>query len=256
MEIFDSHSHYDDKAFDEDRDYLLGEYLPSHGVIGIIHAATDKKSSLWGIENAKKYGYCYTAVGIHPENIDFTDPAAAVAEIEPLCCEKKVVAVGEIGLDYHYEGYDRDLQIALFEEQLKLAEKYSLPVIVHCRNATEDCLELLRKYRPRGVMHCFSGSAETAKEIVSLGMYVGFTGVITFKNAKKAIKAMEAVPTERLLLETDCPYMAPEPLRGRRSDSAMILLTAEKMAEVKGVSVEKMLSITAENCRRLFSVNS
>ncbi len=251
--IFDTHSHYDDHAFDTDRDELLCEILGQ--ISGVIHASTDIKSAKFGIENTLKYETFYTSVGIHPESLDNL-PEDWEQQLENLLNSgnSKIVAVGEIGLDYHYEGYDRGKQIEIFETQLKLANRYNLPVIVHLRDATEDGMELLKKHKPKGVLHCFSGSAETAKEVVKLGMYVSFTGVLTFKNSKKAKKACEAVPIDRLLLETDCPYMAPEPFRGKRCDSRLIQHTAGAMAEIKGVSVDEMLEIAKENAQRLFGI--
>ena len=167
---------------------------------------------------------------------------------------KKVVAVGEIGLDYHYENHSRELQKRAFEEQLRLAAEVRLPVIIHSRDAWEDTMDILRKYRPKGVMHCFSGSAEIAEEIVKMGMYVGFTGVVTFKNAKKALRALEAVPLDRLLVETDCPYMSPEPNRGKRNFSGNLPYTIAAMAAAKGISPEEAAEITAENAERLFNI--
>lgn len=251
--IFDSHCHYDDEAFDGDREELLSSLLEK--IRGVLHAATDLKSSLFGIENSQRFENFYTSVGFHPECLDRL-PENPVWELDRLISQKrgKIVAVGEIGLDYHYEGYDREAQLKLFEEQLKLAKKADLPVIVHLRDAIGDGMELLKKYRPRGVMHCFSGSAETAKEVVALGMYISFTGVLTFKNSKKAKKACEEVPTDRLLLETDCPYMAPEPFRGRRCDSSMISETAAAMAEIKGISCEEMLEKAYINAKELFGL--
>ena len=164
-------------------------------------------------------------------------------------------AVGEIGLDYHYDGYDRGKQIKLFREQIELAKELDLPIIVHSRDACQDTVDILREYKPRGVVHCFSGSAETAAEIVSLGMYIGFTGVLTFNNAKKAIRALEAVPLERLLLETDCPYMAPVPFRGKRCDSSMIAFTAEKAAEIKQIPVQELLDITCRNGMEFYDIH-
>ncbi|MBR1863565.1 MAG: TatD family hydrolase [Ruminococcus sp.] len=257
--IFDSHCHYDDSAFDEDRYELLDRLLvgEGHPVDKMVHAATDERSSLFGIETAKRYENYYTSIGFHPEN------TAEVGEgymetlerlYEQAAAVHKLVAVGEIGLDYHYEGYDREKQIRLFTDQIRFAVTKSLPVIVHCRDAVEDCMEILKKYRPEGVMHCFSGSAETAREVVELGMYIGFTGALAFKNAKKPRRACEAVPMERLLLETDCPYMAPPPYRGMRSDSSMIAETAKVMAEVKGLDVEKVIEITNSNACTLFGI--
>ena len=251
--IIDSHCHYDDRAFDVDRESLLPEILNS--VSGVIHAATDLRSSEFGIENSQRFENFYTSVGFHPEAMDAL-PENPVLELQKLIRqgEGKIVAVGEIGLDYHYEGYNREAQIKLFEQQLELAKRYGLPVIVHLRDATEDGMKLLKKYRPSGVMHCFSGSAETAREVVELGMYVSFTGVLTFKNSKKAKKACAAVPTDRLLLETDCPYMAPEPFRGKRCDSRMIEKTAAAMGEIKGETAERMIELAAENTCRLFRI--
>lgn len=196
---------------------------------------------------AQKYGYIYAAVGVHPESVDETPSDYREKLTELVKSSEKVRAIGEIGLDYHYENYDMDKQILFFRQQLELASELSLPVIVHSRNASEDTLDILKEYRPAGVVHCFSGSAEVAKEVIKLGMYIGFTGVLTFKNAKKALRALEAVPLDRLLLETDCPYMAPEPLRGRRCDSSMICYTAEKAAQIKGVSTQELLDITCRN---------
>lgn len=251
--IFDSHCHYDDRAFDEDRQQLL-ESLNKEGVANILHASADIESTRYGSEYSKKYDFMYTSVGIHPEFASDIDENW-FAEMEKTALEnKKTVAVGEIGLDYHYEGYDREKEIYLFRRQMDMAKKLNLPVIIHSRDATEDTLAILREYRLPGVMHCFSGSAETAREVLSLGMYIGFTGVLTFKNAKKAALACAAVPLDRLLLETDCPYMAPEPFRGKRCDSRMIRFTAEKAAEIKGVDAQTLINAANENTVRLFGI--
>ena len=251
--IFDTHAHYADHAFDEDRDSVLAE-LPSKGVKYVMLASSSVEDTTENAALAEKYGYIYAASGVHPESVD-TNPENYLETVRntALTCPK-VRAIGEIGLDYHYDGFDREKQIVLFEEQLVLAKELSLPVIVHSRDASEDTLNILKKHRPAGVVHCFSGSAETAKEIIKLGMYIGFTGVITFKNAKKAIKALAEVPLDRLLLETDCPYMAPVPFRGKRSDSSMIAYTAEKAAEIKGIGVQEILDITCENALRFYSI--
>lgn len=258
--IFDSHCHYDDPAFDEDRFALLDRLLTgdAHPIDRMLHAATDEKSARFGIETAKKYENYYTSVGFHPENADEVPDnyMDILQELYRDACEiHKLGAVGEIGLDYHYEGYNKEKQIKMFKDQVRFAVCKSLPVIVHCRDATEDCMKILNEFRPEGVMHCFSGSAETAEEVVKLGMYIGFTGALAFKNNKKSRRSCEAVPLDRLLLETDCPYMAPPPYRGERSDSSMIAETAKVMAEVKGVSVEEIIRITNENACRLFGIN-
>lgn len=249
--IFDSHSHYDDSAFDSDRDMLIPKML-AENVVGIIHCATDEASCRYGIEYSEKYDNYYTSIGFHPENLSDL-PENYLDILEALLQESdKIVAVGEIGLDYHYEGYDRQKQLEVFEAQVRFAIAHDLPVIVHSRDATEDTMEVLRRLRPEGVLHCFSGSYETAREVISLGMYIGFTGALTFKNAKKAVRACSAVPIDRLLLETDCPYMAPEGFRGKRSDSTMIYITAQKAAEILGLDTQAVLDATAQNARTLF----
>ena len=250
MRIIDSHAHYDDSSFDADREEVLRE-LFSGEICKIVNIGCSVKSSYSSVKLAEEYAGIYAAVGLHPDAADEID---RIEEIRGLCGNKKAVAVGEIGLDYHSEEHSRDIQKKAFEEQLKLAAELDMPVVIHSRDAWEDTMELLRKYRPKGVMHCFSGSAETAREIVGMGMYVGFTGVVTFKNAKKALKALEAVPLDRLLVETDCPYMAPEPNRGKRNYSGYLPYTVAAMAAVKGVSPDEMAEITAENAERLFNI--
>ena len=244
--IFDTHSHYADSAFDGDRDELLAA-LPDKGVRFAALAGSSMQDSAENVALAQKYGYIYAAVGVHPESVDETPSDYREKLTKLVKSSEKVRAIGEIGLDYHYENDDRDKQILFVRQQLELARELSLPVSVHSRNASEDTLDILKEYRPAGVVHCFSGSAEVAREVIKLGMYIGFTGVLTFKNAKKALRALEAVPLDRLLLETDCPYMAPEPLRGRRCDSSMICYTAEKAAQIKGVSTQELLDITCRN---------
>ena len=251
--IFDTHAHYADHAFDEDREALLSE-LPEKGVRYVMLASSSVEDTAENSALAERYGYIYAASGVHPESVD-TNPVDYLDIVtDTVKSNPKVRAIGEIGLDYHYEGSDRDKQIVLFEEQIVLAKKLGLPIIVHSRDAAEDTLELLKKHRPAGVVHCFSYSAEIAKEIVKLGMYVGFTGVLTFKNAKKPCKALAEVPLDRLLLETDCPYMAPEPFRGRRCDSSLIAYTAQAASAIKGLEVQELLDITCENAKRFYSI--
>lgn len=250
--IFDTHSHYDDRRFDADRDGLISS-LFANGMSGIIHAATDIASSEFGIEQSRKYERYYASVGIHPENADSV-ASGYIDSLRLLAQSEKVVAIGEIGLDYHYEGYDKASQIELFTSSVELANELSLPVIVHCRDAVGDCMEILKRLKPKGVMHCYSGSPETARELLDLGMYIGFTGAITFKNAKKAAEVLKILPLDRLLLETDCPYMAPEPLRGKRCDSSMIRFTAQRAAEIMGVESDELLAATEENAVRVFGI--
>ncbi len=250
MRIIDSHAHYDDSAFDEDRQSLL-ENVHASGVEKIINVGCSVKSSEVSAALAQRYSFVYASAGLHPDSADEID---RIDEIKRLCENEKVVAVGEIGLDYHYENVGREIQRAAFERQLILAAELDMPVIIHSRDACEDTLSLLRKYRPKGVMHCFSGSAETAAEVVGMGMYVGFTGVVTFKNAKKARRALAAVPRDRVLLETDCPYMSPEPFRGRRNHSGNLIYTLNAFAEAMGVDVPAAAEITALNAERLFGL--
>ncbi len=250
--IFDSHAHYDDEAFDPDRDELLN-HISQNGVCAVINAGCDLPSSHEGIALSQKYPFFYSSIGIHPHEAQSVTQET-IEELRSLAQNPKVVAVGEIGLDYHYDLSPREKQREVFEQQLLLAKELSLPVIIHSREATEETLTLLKKYRPQGVVHCFSGSAETAREIVGLGMYLGFTGMITFKNTKHALEAIQAVPADRLLLETDCPYMTPVPYRGKRCDSTMIALTAQKMAQLKNLPVQEMIDLARQNTCRLFGI--
>lgn len=251
--IFDSHAHYDDTAFDADRDDLLAAF-PAGGVIGVINAASDLDSARRSLALAEQYPFFYAAVGIHPEAADTYSPAV-LPTLETLAAHPRAVAIGEIGLDYHWEeNPPREQQKACFEAHLALANRLSLPVIVHDRDAHEDTLTLLKQYRPQGVLHCFSGSVEMMREAVAMGMYIGLGGAVTFKNARRPLEVAAAVPPDRLLLETDAPYMAPVPCRGHRCDSRMITHTAAVIANVRGISVEEVLQTTAENTRRLFGI--
>lgn len=252
--IFDSHAHYDDSAFDEDRATLLPA-LFERGVCGVINAGCDLASSEKSCEFAAAYSGFYAAVGFHPEYAADVTPAAIVT-LETLLSRPKVVAIGEIGLDYHYEDTcPREQQKFCFEQQLLLAQRYSLPVIIHDREAHEDTMQLLRRYRPQGVLHCFSGSVEMMKEAVSLGLYIGLGGAVTFKNARKPVEVAKAVPLDRLLLETDCPYMAPVPYRGKRCDSTMITQTAAVIAALREISSEALLEQTKQNVHTLFGLS-
>ncbi len=247
--IFESHAHFDDERYDLDRDELISS-LREKGIEAVVNIGADMKGSRATMEYVDKYDFVYGAVGVHPEYANDVDYTA----LREFSHHPKIVAIGEIGLDYHYEGYNRDEQITAFKKQLELAKEVDLPVIIHSRDATQDTLDILKEYKPRGVVHCFSGSAETALEIVKLGMYIGFTGVITFKNAHRAIEALKAVPIDKLLCETDCPYMAPEPHRGERNDPSLLCHIIEKMAEVKGMSPQEMADITNKNARTLFGL--
>ena len=248
--IFDSHAHLDDEKFDDFRDDLLKQ-LNQNGVDGIITCGCDGDSSKAALALTEKYDFVYSAVGIHPENLDSNTPLSV---IEELVTHNKCVAIGEIGLDYYWHNDDKAQQIEIFEKQIILAQKYDLPIIVHDRDAHEDTLNILLKYKPKGVLHCFSGSAEMAKEILKIGMYIGVGGVVTFKNARRLPEVIEITPLDRLLVETDCPYLAPEPLRGKLCHSGLITLTAQRIAEIKNSNTEDILLQTNKNARELFSL--
>ena len=250
--IFDTHAHYDDECFDEDRFELLDEMLASN-VSGIINCGCTVESSKTSITFAEKYPQIYAAVGIHPQNAA-EESADALDKIEQLARHERVVAIGEIGLDYHYDYTPKDMQIEYFEKQILLAKKLDLPVIVHDREAHQDCVEMLLKHKPGGVMHCFSGSVETAKQLTDIGFYIGLGGSVTFKNAKKPAEVAASIDLDRLLLETDCPYMTPVPFRGRRNNSSLIIHTAEKIAELRGITAQEVIDTARENTYRLFNI--
>lgn len=250
---FDSHSHMDDRRFDGDREEIINDLL-NHDVGLLMNAGCDLESSERSVALAEQYPFIYAAVGSHPDDADHVN-GKLLDRYRRLAEHEKVRAIGEIGLDYHYEDVPRAQQIIAFEQQLELAEALKLPVIVHEREAHGDAMEIVKRHPDaRGVFHCFSGSKELALWLVERGWYIGFTGVVTFKNARRAVEAVQALPIERILIETDCPYMAPEPYRGRRNDSRYVPLVAAKIAEIKGISPEEAGNITAENAKRLFSI--
>ena len=253
--IFDSHAHYDDPAFDADREELLARILPEAGVCNIINCGADLPSSEASIALAERFGTIYAAVGVHPECVKDA-PEDFNGRLEALIGKPKVVAVGEIGLDYHFEeNAPREAQIAAFERQVELANAHGLPVIIHDREAHGDTLEVLKRLKPAGVVHCFSGSVEMAREVLKLGMYIGLGGAVTFKNAKTPVEVAKIVPADRLLMETDCPYMTPVPFRGTRNDSSKIAYSAEKIAEVRGEEVQALLDQTRKNAETLFRIS-
>lgn len=248
--IFDTHAHYNDGVFDADRKTLL-DSLPESGICGVINCGTDIPTSEYSLRLCEEYDFFYAACGVHPEDIDKAYNGY-LDDLKKLCTNPKCVAVGEIGLDYHFRDDNKEAQKKFFEEQVVLANELSLPVIVHSRDAFADTLEILKKYKPKGVMHCFSGSKESADEILKLGMYIGLGGAVTFKNARKPLEVAEYVPLDRLLSETDCPYMAPVPFRGKRNDSTLIPYSAKVIAEVKKITPEEVLEATKNNAERLF----
>ncbi len=249
--IFDAHAHYDDKWFNDNRNDLLN-IMESKGVCGIVNASVNLQTAETAISFAKKYPFIYATVGFHPENIDDAVPDY-LYKMEDLIKNKKVVAIGEIGLDYHWD-IPRDKQKKFFEEQLQFSKDVNMPVVIHDREAHGDTMEMLRKHRPQGLVHCFSGSVELMREVVKLGMSISLGGVVTFKNAKHSIEVAKEIPIDRLLLETDAPYMAPVPFRGKQCNSTMIIYTAEKIAQVRNMEVQKLLDITKENAMRLYNI--
>lgn len=250
--IFDSHTHYTDKAFNDDRNDML-DSLKESGICGVINCGADIESSQESLALTREYDYIYFACGIHPEEVDNL-PGNYIEALRQMAKDKKCVAIGEIGLDYYWRQDNKDLQKKVFEEQILLAKELSLPIIVHDREAHEDTLNILKKHKPKGVLHCFSGSVETAKEILKLGMYIGLGGAVTFKNAKKPVEVAEMLPLDRLLLETDCPYMAPVPMRGKRNNSAYIQYVAEKISEIKGIDPQEITDKATENVKKLFGI--
>ena len=249
--IFDAHAHYDDAWFDEDRDELL-KALPDEGVCGVVCNAVDLKSAEVLKGYSEKYPYIWFTAGFHPENLEDM-PEDYLDGIKEYLKNEKCVAIGEIGLDYHWD-IPRDLQKRVFEEQLRLAAELDVPVVIHDREAHGDTMELIRRYRPKGLMHCFSGSVELMREVIKLGMSIRLGGVVTFKNARHSVECAAEVPLDRLLLETDAPYMAPVPFRGKRNDSRKIIYAAEKIAEIRGMTADEILYITADNARRLYNI--
>ena len=252
--LFDTHAHVDDAAFEEDRKELL-DNLPNMGITMLLNPGCSLETSRNAVKNARAYSYIYAAVGSHPDAADEVNDEVLDAYRTMVRENPKVRAIGEIGLDYHYEDVPRQRQQQAFRDQLALARELQMPVIIHDREAHEDCMNILREFpEVKGVFHCFSGSAEMARQLTNLGWYVGFTGVITFKNARRAVEAAAAVPLDRIVIETDCPYMSPEPFRGKRNDPSRVFRMAEKLAEIRGLPVEEIQKITLENGKRLYRI--
>jgi len=251
---FDTHAHYDDAAFGPDRDELLGTLLPRSGVELVVNPGCNAESSRMAVQLAERYHYFYAAVGFHPSDAaDFTEESAAL--LRELAGHPKVQAIGEIGLDYYHGADTVAAQQRCFRRQLELARELGKPVIVHDREAHKDCLDILAEYPDvRGVFHCYSGSAEMAKELVRRGWHLSFTGAITFKNARRVPEVIAAVPPEKIMIETDAPYLAPVPHRGRRNDSTKLPLIAGRIAEILGTTLEEVAALTLENGKRFFGI--
>lgn len=252
--IFDSHAHYDDGRFDADREELLRTRLPEAGVCGILNMGSDLKGCEDTLALTRQYEYIYGAVGIHPEYaLDL--PEDWLSTVREMLREEKIVAVGEIGLDYHWlDACPKERQQEVFAAQLELAKELSMPVAVHDREAHADTLRFLQEHRPKGVLHCYSGSWEMAQELLKLGLYLGIGGVVTFNNAKHLTEVAQKMPLDRLLLETDAPYMAPVPHRGKRNDSSLIIHVVEKIAELRGTTADEILTAARENTKTLFGI--
>ncbi|MBQ3055271.1 MAG: TatD family hydrolase [Oscillospiraceae bacterium] len=254
--FFDTHAHLDDKQFDLDREELIASF-PEVGVTRVLNAACDLASSREIVNLTRKYRGIFGSVGVHPNAAEELKGDAELDLLRTLSKEKKICAIGEIGLDYYWDDVPREVQKTAFRMQLDLARELSLPVIIHDRDAHEDCLNILRDYTDLSVVfHCYSGSLEFAKILIDLGFYLSFTGVITFKNAKAAPSVVEWAPHDRIMIETDCPYLAPIPYRGKRNHSGYVPLVAQKIAELWGTSVEEVARITTENGLRFFQITS
>ncbi len=251
--IFDVHAHYDDEKFDEDREELLSS-LPALGVKGIVNASVDITTAKKAIEFSEKYPFMYAAVGIHPENLEGLEDNYLKVVGDLYENNKKVAAIGEIGLDYYWD-IPKEPQLKVFEDQLKLALELDAPVVIHDREAHADTMRILKKYTPKKVLlHCYSGSAEMLKEVIKFGAFISLGGVVTFKNARVPVEVAGAVPVDRLFLETDCPYLSPVPFRGKRNSSEKIAYTAEKIAEIKGMDTQELIDITTKNAEEFFDI--
>lgn len=251
--LFDTHAHLNDPAFDPDREELMAG-LADKGVDLVMNAGCSLQSSRDIIQMAEKYPWLYASVGSHPDSADEVNEEVIEAYRE-LCKHEKVKAIGEIGLDYYYEDIPRDIQKQAFRMQMQLATELDMPVIIHEREAHDDGMRIIKEFpKVRGVFHCYSGSAEMARQLVNMGWYIGFTGVLTFKNARKAVETAASIPLDRIVIETDCPFMAPEPHRGKRNDPGYLPRMAEKLAEIRNLPVEEVHRITFENGKRLYRI--
>ena len=251
--IFDTHAHYDDDAFDTDREELLSS-LSAAGIGAVVNIGASLSTTANSLALSEKYPWMYAAVGVHPYDIgELTEDG--LRWLEEMSHRDKVVAVGEIGLDYHYENIDRDLQKHWFEQQLLLAGRVDKPVVIHTRDAAQDTLDMMKSDAAKGlggIIHCFPFGAELAREYLNMGYYLGIGGVLTFKNGKKTKEAVAYAPLERIVLETDSPYLAPTPVRGKRNDSTLLKLVVKEVAQIKGVTEEEVERVTWENARRVY----
>jgi len=251
--ILDSHAHYDDPSFDIDRNELL-ENLNKKGILAVINCSADLETAQKSLNLSRKYDFIYSSIGVHPLNIENISKNY-LTEIKKMVNNEKVVAIGEIGLDYHYNSKNKEFQKKIFKEQLELAEEFNLPVIVHDRETGLDVINLLENYNlKKSVIHCFSGDLQVLEKILKLNMYIGVGGTLTFKNNVNLVNVIKKFPLERILLETDAPYLAPVPFRGKRCDSSMIIYTAQKLSEIKEININKLLEIIKNNFCEFFNI--
>ena len=251
--LFDTHAHLNDPAFDPDREELMNG-LAAKGIGYVMNAGCSLESSRDIVKMAEQDPWLYGSVGSHPDSADEVNEEV-IEEYRKLCGHEKIKAIGEIGLDYYYEDIPRDIQKNAFRMQMQLAKELDMPVIVHEREAHDDGMRIVKEFpKVKGVFHCYSGSAEMARQLVNMGWYIGFTGVLTFKNARKAVETAASIPLDRIVIETDCPFMAPEPYRGKRNDPGYLPKMAEKLAEIRGISVEEAIAATTANAKRLYRI--
>lgn len=254
--LFDTHAHYDDDAFDEDRDEVIKKVFES-GVTCVLNASSNIASSEKSVSLAQRYDFIYAAVGVHPHDAQEADDDT-VPTLTRFASGRKVVAIGEIGLDYYYDNSPRDIQKQWFIRQINLAKDIKLPIIIHDRESHEDVMNIVKSEGAAsvgGIFHCFSGSVEMARDVLKNNFHIAVGGSLTFKNAKRPVEVVEYVPMDRLLLETDCPYMTPHPFRGRRNDSTYLRLVAEKVAQIKGLTLEEIIEVTTKNAKTLFKID-
>jgi len=251
--LFDTHAHLNDPAFDPDREELMNG-LAAKGIGYVMNAGCSLESSRDIVKMTEAYPWLYGSVGSHPDSADEVNEEV-IEEYRKLCRHEKIKAIGEIGLDYYYEDIPREIQKKAFRMQMQLAKEIDMPVIVHEREAHDDGMRIVKEFPTvKGVFHCYSGSAEMARQLVNMGWYIGFTGVLTFKNARKAVETAASIPLDRIVIETDCPFMAPEPYRGKRNDPGYLPKMAEKLAEIRGISVEEAIAATTANAKRLYRI--
>lgn len=253
--LIDSHVHLDDKRFNSDRDSII-KGLKDDGIEMVINIGADLQTSIASVSLAEKYDNVYAVVGVHPHSAKEVDNST-IEILKSFASREKVLAIGEIGLDYHYDNSPRDVQKKWFVEQLKLAKEVDLPVVIHTREADQETFDILKEAQDgtlRGVLHCYSGSVEMALEYIKLGFYISIAGPVTFKNSRVSKEVVKAVPLDKLLVETDCPYLTPEPNRGKRNEPAYVKYVAGEIADIKGISFEELAKATNKNTKELFGI--